>query len=111
MRPEGEPQQPPSALVKLTTKAIFDCELDVKAKRILGAIPLSWSFAMRTLPPGASKRVPPDLGEMIVATAEKPADQDAKELEESLAKVLEDASDRDRVKAALRSDSPPPGQR
>ncbi len=112
MRPEGEPQLPPSALVKLNAKAIFDCELDVKAKRILGAIPLSWSFAMRTLPPGVSVRVPVDLGDLIVATAKKPADTDAKELEQSLAKVLYASSDRVKAKAAMRNPEPPSvGQR
>jgi hypothetical protein len=108
MKPEGEPQRPPSALVKLSKKAIVDCELDVKAKRILGAIPLSWSFAMRTLPPGVSVRVPADLGELIVATAKRPADGDAKELEKSLVKVLRDDSNRNNAKAALRNPVSPP---
>ncbi len=111
MRPEGEPQQPPSALVKLRSKAIFDCELDVKAKRILGAIPFSWSFAMRTLPPGISVRVPLDLGEMIVTTAKRPADGDAKELEKSLAKILWTDSDTLRAKAAVRSNTRPADER
>lgn len=92
MRPEGEPQMPPSGLVKLSSKAIYDCELDVKAKRILGAIPLSWSFAMRTLPPGVSVRVPADLGNLIVTTAKRPADADPKDLEKALLKVLRDDS-------------------
>ena len=75
----------------------------MKAKRILGAIPFSWSFAMRTLPPGVSVRVPADLGELIVTTAKRPADGDAKELERSLAKILWNESDRLKAKAALRN--------
>jgi hypothetical protein len=103
MKPDGEPQRPPSALVKLSKKAIFDCELDVKAKRILGRIPVSWSFAMRTLPPGVSVRVPDDLAELIVATAKRPADGDTKKLEESLAVLLRDDSDRIKAKTAARN--------
>jgi len=102
MRPEAEPQLAPSALVKLGGKLIFDCELDVKTKRILGAIPFSWSFAMRTLPPGVSVRVPADLGELIVTTAKRPADADAEELERSLAKILWHDSDRLKANAAVR---------
>jgi hypothetical protein len=102
MRPESEPQLPPSALVKLSAQVIYDCELDVKAKRILGAIPLSWSFAMRTLPPGMSVRVPADLGDLIVTTAKRPADVDAKELERLLAKLLCDDPDAIKAKAVKR---------
>jgi hypothetical protein len=111
MRPESEPQLPPSALVKLGTKSIFDCELDVKVKRILGAIPFSWSFAMRTLPPGVSVRVPADLGELIVTTAKRPIDGDAKQLERSLAKILWDDAAALKAKAALRGSTRPPDQR
>ena len=103
MRPETEPQLAPSALVQLRAKSIFDCELDVKAKRILGAIPYSWSFAMRTLPPGVSVRVPPDLGDLIVTTAKRPSDAHAKELEKSLAKILRNDSEKPKSKAALRN--------
>lgn len=109
MRPESEPQLPPSALVKLSAQAIYDCELDVKAKRILGAIPLSWSFAMRTLPPGVSVRVPADLGDLIVTTAKRPADADAKELERLLAKILCDDPDQIKAKAAKRNNLPSSG--
>jgi hypothetical protein len=109
MRPESEPQLPPSALVKLSAHAIYDCELDVKAKRILGAIPLSWSFAMRTLPPGVSVSVPADLGELIVATARRPGDADAKELERSLAKVLRGDPDPIKAKPAKRNNLPSSG--
>ncbi len=111
MRPETEPQLAPSALVKLSAKSIFDCELDVKAKRILGAFPFSWSFAMRTLPPGVSVRVPADLGELIVITAKRPVDGDAKELERSLAKILWTESDTLKAKAALRSSARPAAER
>jgi len=103
MRPESEPQLAPSALVKLSTKAIFECELDVKVKRILGAIPFSWSFAMRTLPPGVSVRIPPDVGELIVTIAKRPASGDAKELERSLVKILRAESATPKAKSASTS--------
>jgi hypothetical protein len=108
MRPDGEPQLPPSAMVKLADKAIFDCELDVKAKRTLGVFPLSWSFAMRSLPPGVSIRVPAELGDLIVTTAKHPADGDPAELEHSLAKLLYNESDRAKGKAAPQTAVAPP---
>jgi hypothetical protein len=108
MRPESEPQVAPSALVKLGAKSIFDCELDVKVKRILGTIPFSWSFAMRTLPPGVSMRVPADMGELILNTAKRPADSDAKELERSLLKSLRDDPATPQAKTATRSQNGKP---
>ena len=52
MKPESATQQAPATMVKLAPAAVFQCELDVHAKRILGTVPYSWSFAMRDLPPG-----------------------------------------------------------
>ncbi len=43
---------PPGILVQLAPHLIFDCPIDVKARRLLGAVPVSWSFAMSELPPG-----------------------------------------------------------
>lgn len=45
----------------LTPGLVFNCGLDVKADRILGAIPVNWSFAMRSLPPGRKLPMPADL--------------------------------------------------
>jgi hypothetical protein len=106
MRPEAEPQQPPYAIVKLGTKPIYDCELDVKAKRILGTFPISWSFAMRHLPPGTSVRVPAELGEEIVTTARHPIEGDPKKLERLLAKLLKEDSAAPTAKAARRTSGP-----
>jgi hypothetical protein len=85
----------------LGSKPLFDCELDVKARRILGTIPISWSFAMRTLPPGVSVRIPAELGDLIATTARHPIDGDPKKLEKLLAKVLSDEPASPRAKAAL----------
>jgi hypothetical protein len=44
----------PRALVR-------DCALDVSASRVLGRVPVSWSFAMIVLPDGRPVPVPEDL--------------------------------------------------
>ncbi len=88
MRPESESQQAPATMVKLASDPIFKCELDVRAKRILGTVPYSWSFAMRTLPPGKELRVPPAAGALMVETTRHPAESDIDELERLVMKVL-----------------------
>jgi hypothetical protein len=40
---------------------IFPCDLDVVARRLFGEIPVSWSIAMRTLPPGKVVPMPESL--------------------------------------------------
>ena len=47
MWPDAIKQPPPPALIELAPKTNFDCALDVHAKRLLGTIPVSWSFAER----------------------------------------------------------------
>jgi hypothetical protein len=93
MRPESESQQAPATMVKLASDPIFKCELDVRARRILGTVPYSWSFAMRTLPPGKELRVPPALGALMVQTTRHPAESDIDELERLVMKVLSTVPD------------------
>jgi hypothetical protein len=93
MRPESESQPAPATMVKLASDPIFKCELDVRARRILGTVPYSWSFAMRTLPPGKELRVPPALAALMVQTARHPADSDIDELERLVMKVLSTVPD------------------
>jgi hypothetical protein len=93
MRPESEPQQAPATMVKLASDPIFKCELDVRAKRILGTVPYSWSFAMRSIPPGKELRVPPALGALMVETTRHPAESDIDELERLVMKVLSTVPD------------------
>jgi hypothetical protein len=88
MRSDSKSQQPPTAMVKLGSNLVFNCDIDVRAKRILGTIPFSWSFAMRSLPPGHSVRVPPSLGVLIESTARHPADADLDEFERLLIQTL-----------------------
>jgi hypothetical protein len=102
---QGE-QAPPPALIELGSNSLFDCALDVRAKRILGTVPYSWSFAMRTLPSGRSVRVPPALGEQITATARRPSSTDAEQLERMLNPLIFTTPDATRAK--YQTMSPPP---
>ncbi len=106
MLPETKPQKAPATLVRLGSKPVFDCQLDVKVRRILGTVPFSWSFALRTLPPGKALRVPPALGELIATTARHPADGDTEELERMLLKTLAAVSEPD--PAVRQTAAPPP---
>jgi hypothetical protein len=121
MKPESSPQQAPVTMVKLAADAVFSCRLDVRAKRILGTVPYSWSFAMPELPPGQKLRVPSALGTLIVETSRHPAESDADELERLLRKTLSTvphadmASDKTAVptsdNAVRRTAIPPPYRR
>jgi hypothetical protein len=106
MLPETKPQKAPASLVRLGSKPIFDCQLDVKARRILGTVPFSWSFALRTLPPGKALRVPAALGELITTTARHPNEGDTEELERELMKTLAAVPEAD--KAVRQTAVPPP---
>jgi hypothetical protein len=108
MRPESEAQQPPTVMVKLGAKPVFECEIDVQAKRILGTVPYSWSFAMRSLPPGRTMRVSPSLGEMIAAANRHPAGGDPAELERMLMSLLSPPPD---VRQAVHKTAIPPPYR
>jgi hypothetical protein len=106
MRPESETQQAPAVMVKLGGNPVYDCEIDVRAKRILGTVPYSWSFAMRSLPPGRTLRVPPALGELIAATNRRPADKDPEELGRMLLNTMSPPPDA--TQAVHRTAIPPP---
>jgi hypothetical protein len=95
LKPESTLQQAPATMVKLASAVVFPCELDVRAKRILGTVPYSWSFAMRDLPPGRKLRVPPALGKLIVETSRHPAESDPDELERLLRNTLSPIADDD----------------
>ena len=98
MRPESGAQQAPVAMIKLARQAVvFSCELDVRAKRILGTVPYSWSFAMRDLPPGKKLRVPVALGALIVETTRHPVESDPEQLEHLLLKTLSTVPDNDKI--------------
>jgi hypothetical protein len=108
MRPELKPVQPPATVVKLESKGAFDCQIDVRAKRILGTVPYSWSFAMRSLPPGRPVRVSAALGEHIVACTQKPADADLEVFERLLLETLDGVPDSGQGQAVRKPMTPAP---
>jgi hypothetical protein len=55
----------PARLLELRPNLLFDCPLNVKAKRLLGTVPTSWSFAMESLPPGQPRPISPALGRYL----------------------------------------------
>ena len=60
-------------MVRLDSKPIFDCKIDVQTKKLFGvAVPGTWSFAMSVLPAGQRVAVPHDLGELIVKASRRP---------------------------------------
>jgi hypothetical protein len=90
MWPGDVKQPPPPALIEVAPRTIYECSVDVQARRVLGTIPYSWTFAMQKLPPGqllAIKQNKP-LGEKIVAIARHPRDVNTDELERMLRTVL-----------------------
>jgi hypothetical protein len=88
MWPGAINKTPPLEVIDLAAKTTFDCELDVQAKKLLGMVPISWSFAMRKLPPGHKLKVNKPLGEKLVAVANRPISVDTEELEKMLRKIL-----------------------
>lgn len=65
---------------------VFDSPMDVKARKILGNIPVSWSFAVRELPPGADAEVPEPLRRRLSDADDDPAL--AAELEQAFSPLL-----------------------
>jgi hypothetical protein len=93
-------QPPPPSVIELSPKTKFDCALDVQAKRVpVVGIPVSWSFAIQTLPPGQSIPIKGNkpLGEKIVAITKHPSDVDSGEFERMLRKILFAPRDADRA--------------
>jgi hypothetical protein len=79
-----EPAQRTAArtMVLLAPSLIFDCGLDVLAQRLLGALPVNWSFAMRGLPTGQPRSLTPELQAWSVRDVRTPAE--AEQLEEAI---------------------------
>jgi len=66
---DPEPRQLVSAPVVLRAGSPSDCGLDVAAERVLGAVPVSWSFAMKSLPTGRPLPMNPRLRLRVEADA------------------------------------------
>ena len=75
----------PAKLVELTPNLVFDCPLNVKAERLLGTVPVSWSFAMDNLPAG--KPVPLSR-ELARCLAKDPRTSDPETMERALRRAL-----------------------
>lgn len=50
-----------SGLSLLPDRLVYRCGLDVESERLLGALPVNWSFAMRSLPPGTRVATPESI--------------------------------------------------
>ncbi|MBV8127795.1 MAG: hypothetical protein JO114_09080 [Planctomycetaceae bacterium] len=75
----------PARLVELRPNLVFDCPLNVKAERLLGTVPVSWSFAMESLPPGQPRPMSPDLRRYLGGNAQQ---RDPERMEHTLRRAL-----------------------
>ena len=75
----------PARLVELRPNLVFDCPLNVKAERLLGTVPVSWSFAMEGLPPGQPRPMSPDLRRYLGGNAQQ---RDPERMEQALRRAL-----------------------
>jgi hypothetical protein len=90
MWPGDRAQPPPPFVIDVASKTRFDCTIDVQAKRVLGTVPYSYSFAMRKLPDGHQIPIRGNkpLGEKIVAITRHPTDVKSEEFERMLRTIL-----------------------
>jgi len=89
-------------LVELRPNLVYECGIDVKARRLLGTIPISWSFAMQDILPGRKRTVSPELAEKMEAIAS--GRPDPRILEKALIEYL---STRTTIRGTSSNDSPP----
>ncbi|MGO9601752.1 MAG: hypothetical protein ACLP7Q_27585 [Isosphaeraceae bacterium] len=62
----------PLQVVELPPSLVYDCPLDVEAKRLLRTVPVSWSFAMTELPPGRARGLTRDLARYLATALRNP---------------------------------------
>ena len=67
----------PATFVQLVPRLVYTCGLDVAAERLLGTVPVSWSFAIRSLPPGKTVVIPQELRERFLRPRDIAADPEA----------------------------------
>jgi hypothetical protein len=58
-------QEAPDKMIELPPDAIFDAALDVMVERRVGPIPITWSFALVSLPNGRPITVPERVGKFL----------------------------------------------
>ncbi|MFO0907746.1 MAG: hypothetical protein U0794_05195 [Isosphaeraceae bacterium] len=59
--PVGTHPEAPSTLTLLEPGLSYRCDLDVKAERLFGTVPIRWNFAMTEMPPGRRFVIPDRL--------------------------------------------------
>lgn len=64
----------PKQVVELPPSLVYDCPLDVEAKRVLRTVPVSWSFAMTELPPGRAWGLTRELARYLAAAIRNPVE-------------------------------------
>jgi hypothetical protein len=82
-----EPAQP--TRLRLLSAPLFDCPIDIQARRLLGTIPVTWSFAVRDLPPGTDLDAPPGLGPLLAAATGSTDPSVSTRIENALTQLLE----------------------
>jgi hypothetical protein len=82
-----EPAQPTK--LRLLSASLFDCPIDIQARRLLGTIPVTWSFAVTNLPPGTDLDAPPGLAPLLAATSAPTDSGVATQIQEVLTRLLE----------------------
>jgi hypothetical protein len=83
---ETDPAQP--AKLRLLSRPVFDCPIDIKARR-LGTIPVTWSFAVTDLPPGTDLDAPPDLAPLLAAVTASTGSAVGPRIQEILRRLLD----------------------
>jgi hypothetical protein len=82
-----EPAQPTK--LRLLSGPLFDCPIDIQARRLLGTIPVTWSFAVRDLPPGTDLDAPPGLAALLAAASASTDSALATKIQEALMRLIE----------------------
>jgi hypothetical protein len=88
--PEPARRTAARSMVLLAPGLIYDCGLDVLADRILGALPVNWSFAMPGLPTGQPRAMTAELQAWSVRDVRTPGE--AGQLEDALRLALTEAA-------------------
>jgi hypothetical protein len=84
---EESSREPVREWVLMPRALVRDCALDVAAKRVLGRVPVSWSFAMLALPDGRPLPVPEALRD--AAARDLPDPVEAAAFEHGLRRALD----------------------
>jgi len=79
-----------SKVIELPPSLTFEAALDVKVTQWLGPVPLAYSFAMTSLPPGRPIDVPPGAKRLV---ADAGAGADASALEQALQSLASNSRD------------------